>query len=72
MSVKRIACPECRYELIYATFGSRGSYRTGSTFERLCARSGEIEAQDAMTCPALRAAAEQVLGTQFPGREPSA
>ena len=69
MSVKRIACPECKYELTYATFGSEGSYKTGDTFERLCARRGEIEVHDAMSCPVLRAAAEQILRAQFPGRE---
>jgi hypothetical protein len=69
LSVKRIKCPECEYELMYATFGSEGSYKTGSNFEYVCARRSEIRDNDAMSCPALRAAAEQVLRTEFPGRE---
>ena len=72
MSVHRIRCPECKYELIYATFRADGSYRTGSSFGQLCARRSEIQVDDAMTCPALRAAAEPVLGALFPGREGSA
>lgn len=68
MSVQRIRCPECSYELIYATFGAEGSYKTGSAFEHDCARRGEIEAGDALSCPALRAAVEQALRAQFPGR----
>ena len=71
MSVKQILCPECKYELMYATFGSEGSYKTGSSFEHDCARRSEIQVDDAMSCPILRAAAEQVLRAEFPGREVS-
>jgi len=70
MSVHRIACAECRYVLIYATFGPNGSYRTGSTFESLCSRKGEIRADDAMSCPALRPAIEKALREQLPGWKP--
>jgi hypothetical protein len=68
MSVHRIACPECTYELMYATFGSKGSYKTGPNFAYLCARAGEIDAQNAMSCPVLRPVVEQALRSQFPGR----
>ena len=69
MSVHRLACPECAYELVYATLGSRGSYRTDGTFALTCARAREIRSDDAMNCPALRAAAEQVLNLRRPGGE---
>lgn len=68
MSVKRIRCPECPYELTYATFGAEGSYKTGGAFEHVCARGSEVQARDAMTCPVLRAAVEQALRSEFPGR----
>jgi hypothetical protein len=69
MSVQRIACPECKYELLYATLGSRGSYKTGAGFPHACAHAAEIDPHDAMTCPALRAAVEAALRAQFPGRD---
>jgi hypothetical protein len=71
VSVKRIRCPECKYELLYATLGSKGSYMTGGGFEHACARRTEIVANDAMSCPVLRAAAEEVLRAEFPGRDVS-
>ncbi len=71
MSVHRLACTECAYELVYATLGSRGSYRTDGAFALTCARAGEIRSDDAMNCPALRAAAERVLKVRLPGSEPA-
>ena len=69
MSVHRLACPECAYELVYATLGSRGSYRTDGAFALACAHAREIRSDDAMNCPALRAAAERVLKVPIPGGE---
>lgn len=69
MSVQRIVCPECRYELLYATLGSKGSYKTGSGFRFACARAAEIDPDDALTCTVLRAATEAALRVQFPGRD---
>ena len=69
MSVHRIACPECGYELLYAISGSKGSYRTEAGFERRCARAEELRAGDALSCPVLRAAVEEALRSQFPGRK---
>ena len=69
MSVHRIACPECGYELLYATAGSKGSYRTEPAFARLCARGEERRPDDALSCPILRAAVEGALRSQFPGRK---
>ena len=69
MSVKRIKCPECKYELLYATLGSKGSYMTGGAFEHACARRSEIVVNDAMSCPVLRAVVEEVFRAEFPGRE---
>ena len=68
MSVKRIKCPECKYELLYATLGSKGSYMTGGAFEHACAKRSEIVVSDAMSCPILRAAVEVVLRAELPGR----
>ncbi len=65
----RIACPECKYELLYATLGSKGSYKTENSFERLCRRTAEIQAHDALSCTVLRAQVERALREQFPGRE---
>ena len=69
MSVRHIKCPECKYELLYATLGSKGSYMTGATFEHACAQRGGIVANDAMSCSVLRAEAEKILHAVFPGRE---
>ena len=69
MSVQKIVCPECKYELMYATLGNQGSYKTDSAFARVCTHAGEHQALDAMSCPALRTAAEVVLRSKFPGRE---
>jgi len=54
---------------MYATFGPKGSYKTGSTFANLCARRDEIDIEDAMTCSVLRPEVERALRAQFPGRE---
>lgn len=72
MSVQTIACPDCPFKLVYATLGARGTYRTGNTFEKLCLRKDEMRAHDALTCSALRAVAERLLGTAFPVRDPGA
>jgi hypothetical protein len=69
MSVSRIQCPRCGYELLYAMLGARGSYRTPTDFARLCAHAGEIETHDSMNCPVMRAEAERILGAKFPGSE---
>ena len=66
MSVRRIVCPECAYELVYALLGSKGSYRTDGAFALACARAHEIRTDNAMNCSVLRAAAEQVLRVKFP------
>jgi hypothetical protein len=71
LSVRTIACPECKYALMYATLGTKGSYKTGPAFEQQCTHAGELEVLDAMSCPVLRAAAEGALRAQFPGREVS-
>lgn len=71
MSVRRIVCPECRYELLYAMLGAKGSYKTGTDFAATCARRAEVDARNAMTCPVLRAVVETELRAQFPGREVS-
>lgn len=68
MSVRTIVCPDCQYELMYATYGTSGSYRTGEAFVRTCRHVGELEGLDAMSCPILRAATEAALREQFPGR----
>lgn len=72
MSVRTIDCPDCAYRLVYATLGAQGSYRTEASFAKLCRRKDEIRAHDALTCPTLRASAERLLGTAFPGRAPGA
>jgi hypothetical protein len=69
MSVSRIHCPECGYELLYAMLGSRGSYRTPSEFARTCAHAGGIQTHDSMNCPVMRAEAERILRAKLPGSE---
>lgn len=68
LSVRTIVCSECRYELMYATYGTKGSYRTGEAFARTCRHADELEGLDAMSCPVLRAETEAALREQFPGR----
>ena len=69
MSVSRLNCPECGYELLYAMLGSRGSYRTPGEFASTCAHAAEIQTHDSMNCPVLRAEAERILGAKLPGSE---
>ena len=69
MSVHRVVCPECKYELLYATLGSKGSYKTGPSFGQACLHAGAIQPGDALSCPVMRAAAETAFRARFPGRE---
>jgi len=62
VGVKQIRCPDCGYALLYATAGSKGSYKTDGDFAKLCALGESLKTLDALECPALRGAAERVLG----------
>lgn len=66
MSVHKVLCPECSYQLIYATLGTLASYRTDRAFSLTCAHAREIRTDNAMNCPTLRAASERVLRVSRP------
>ena len=68
MSVSTITCPECAFEVIYASLGAKGSYRTTNDFLATCLHGAEVDTRDAMKCPVLRAEAERVLNLRLPPR----